>query len=145
MVFEVVLENFLEVAFADDDHLIQALPADGSDESFDVRILPRRARCNGLLFDPEGRHAVGELGAVGAIAVAQQVFGRRLERERVDDLLPGPSRRRRPGDGEMQHLPAVVRQNDEDKENSESNRRHREEVDGDELLHVVGEKRPPRL
>ncbi len=41
IVFEVVLENVLEVAFADDDDVIEAFAADGPDESFDVRILPR--------------------------------------------------------------------------------------------------------
>lgn len=51
IVLEVVLENFLEVAFADDDHSIQTLPADGPNEPFDVRILPRRARRGGLLLD----------------------------------------------------------------------------------------------
>jgi len=145
IVFEVVLENVLKVAFADDDEVIEALAADGPDESFDVRILPRRTRRNGLLLEPKGRHAFGELLAVGTITVAQQVLRRSFEREGVYDLLPGPSCRRSLGDGEMQHLPAVVGQNREDKENTESDRRHREDVDRDELFRVVGEEGPPRL
>lgn len=40
IVVEVVLEDFLEVAFPDDDNLIEAFAADGPDESFDIRILP---------------------------------------------------------------------------------------------------------
>ncbi len=108
IVVEVVLEDLLKVAFADDVDLIEAFSADSPAESFDVRILPRRSRHGWLLLNSKGRHTLGELVAVDAIAVAQQVFGRRLEREGVDDLLPGPSCRRRLGDGEMQHLPTIM-------------------------------------
>ncbi len=62
------------MSFADDDNMSQAFPADGSDQPFGVRILPRRARRNGLFFDPEGRHALGELRTLDAIAIAEQVF-----------------------------------------------------------------------
>ena len=92
IVIEVVLEYFPEVAFADDNHSIKTLPADGPDEPFDVRILPRRTRRDGFLLDSKGRDTLGEFRSVVAIAVAQQVVWRSLKRECVDDLLPGPSR-----------------------------------------------------
>jgi hypothetical protein len=74
IVLEEILEDALEMSFADDDNMSQAFPADGSDQPFGVRILPRRARRNGLFFDPEGRHALGELRTLDAIAIAEQVF-----------------------------------------------------------------------
>lgn len=122
MVLEVALEDGLQMSFADDDHAIQAFATDAPDQSLDVRILPRRVWRHGLLVDPKGRHTLGELGAAGAIAVARQVSGRRFKRERVDQLLAGPSRRRSLGDREMQHLPALVRQDHEDNENAEGGR-----------------------
>ena len=137
VVVEVVLENALEVSFAEDDHLIQAFSADGLDQSFGVRILPRRARRSGLFLDAESRHASDELGTENTIAVAQQVLGRRRRREGVDDLLPGPTRRGSLSDAEMQHLPALVGEHDEDEQHAEGDRRYGEEVDGDELLRVV--------
>jgi len=42
------------MSFSHDDHAIQAFAADGSDQPFGVRILPRSVRRNGLLLDPKG-------------------------------------------------------------------------------------------
>ena len=145
VVVGIVLNNGPEVSFGEDDHAIQAFAPDGPDQSFDVWILPRSARRDGLLLDPKGRYTFGELCTVDAIAVAQQVFGRCLEREGADDLLPGPSRRRSLGDGKMQHLPPVVRQHHEHKQDAERDRRHSEEIHGDELLGVMVKKGSPRL
>ena len=38
IVLEEILEDSLEMSFADDDNMIQAVPADGSDQPFSVRI-----------------------------------------------------------------------------------------------------------
>ena len=90
IVVEVVLENCPEVSFADDDHLIQAFPADCPNQPFGVRILPRRVRGSQMFFDTEGSHAPAKLGTVDAIAVAQQMLWRRHKRKRMDDLLSVP-------------------------------------------------------
>lgn len=145
IVFAVVLEDFLEMVFADDDNLIEAFAADCCDESFDVWILPRRAWRNGFLLEPKGRRAFGEFRTIGDIAVGQQVFGRCLKREGVNDLLAGPSRRGSRGDGEMEHLPALVRQHHEDKQDAERDCWHGEKANGDELLSVFAEKSSQRL
>ncbi len=93
VVVEVVLKNCLQVSFVDDDNLVQIFPADCPDQSFDVRILPRRVRGGRTFFDTAGSYAPGKLGPVEAIAVAQHVLWRRHKRKRVDDLLPGPTGR----------------------------------------------------
>jgi len=80
------------------------------------------ARRSGLFLDPEARHALVELRPVSAFAIAQQVFRRRFQRERVDDLLPGPRCRRSLGDRKMQHPPALVGQHDKDKQDAERER-----------------------
>jgi hypothetical protein len=92
IVLEVVPEDYVQVSFAEDDHLVQTVSANGPDQSFRVRILPRRVRGCPLFRDTEGGNALGKLGPVGPIAVAQQVFWRRLKRKRVDHLLAGPTR-----------------------------------------------------
>ena len=90
VVVEIVLKNGPEVSFAKEDHAIQAFLPDGPDQSFDVWILSRSARRDGLLLDPKGRYTFGELCTVDAIAVAQQGFGRGSEREGVDPFAARP-------------------------------------------------------
>jgi hypothetical protein len=48
-------------------------------------------------------------------------------------------------DIERKNPPAVVCQNEEDVQDLESNRRHREEIDGHQALDVIIKKRPPCL
>ena len=36
------------------DHVVETFPSERADESFRVPILPRRARCNGLIADTHG-------------------------------------------------------------------------------------------
>src|SRR5262249_42112870 len=45
----------------------------------------------------------------------------------------------------VHNAPAVMGEYDEDKQNLERNRVHREEVDGHQLRHVIGKERSPRL
>ena len=86
IVLEEILEDSLEMSFADDDNMIQAFPAEGSDQPFGVRILPRRARRNGLFFDPEGRHALGELRTVDATFVHRDHITLRAARKSRSEL-----------------------------------------------------------
>ena len=48
---------------AENDHVIQALAADGADEPFDVRPLPRRPRRGQDLFDSHCLHSIDEFSA----------------------------------------------------------------------------------
>ncbi len=105
----------------------------------------RRVRDGQLFLDTEGSHAPGKLDPVYAVAVAQQVLWRRPKRKRVDDLLSGPPRGRRFGDRKMQDLPPLMRKHHKDKQDAEGDSRHREEINGDQLLHVVIEEHPPDL
>ena len=68
-------------ALAEDDHVIQALAADGSDEPFDVCPLPRRPRRRQHLFDAHRLHLLDEVLAEDPIAIPQQIARRGVPRE----------------------------------------------------------------
>jgi len=42
IIFEVRLQDSSQVTLAEDDHVIETFSANGSDDSFDVRVLPER-------------------------------------------------------------------------------------------------------
>ena len=71
-------------------HVVEALTAQGPDETFDIGILPRGPRGALDLVDPHGSNPAREYCPVHRIAVAQQVSGRGVPRERLDELLGRP-------------------------------------------------------
>jgi hypothetical protein len=117
------------VGFAEDDHVIEALAANGAHEALREWILPRRLRGCLDLFDAKPGDALAERGPVDAIAIAEEVPRGRVFREYVDDLLGGP---RGAGCGRQvsMHDPASVdRKDQEDIEHTEGRGGHGEEVD----------------
>ena len=92
VIFEKGFENAPELLFMEHDHSIQALSANGTHQPLDVRILPRRSRRDELLLDAHAFDPLHEDQSVDRIAVPQQILGRSVVGERVDDLLRGPSR-----------------------------------------------------
>jgi hypothetical protein len=143
IVGEVLLEGSPEVPFAEDDHVVEAFPADAPDQAFAVWVLPGRSRGDPDLLDSHGVYDPLELLAVDAVAVAEKESWGGVPRERFADLLPRPVCGRMRGHVEVKDAPAIVSQDDEDEEDAEGGGRHDEEVDGDDLLDVVLKEGPP--
>jgi len=105
---EIRFQDFVKMAFTEDDDMVETLPPHGSHEAFSKRILPRRPRCGETFFDANALDATTELGAEDAVAVADHEPGRGVLGERLDDLLGGPGRAGMLGDVEVQNAAAVV-------------------------------------
>ena len=80
----------VEVPLAEDEDVIQALAADRPDEPLREGVLPRTLRCREDLLDRHAFHSAPKLLAVDLVTVAQEIGGRGVVREGVDDLLGGP-------------------------------------------------------
>src|SRR2546421_721041 len=61
-----------QMPLAEDDHVVQTLAPDGSDQSLRIRILPRAGRTGDNLADPHVRDSAPEHVAVDGVAIAQQ-------------------------------------------------------------------------
>jgi hypothetical protein len=46
---DIGFEDTAEVSFAEHDHMIEAFPADGTDQPLRMRVLPRRSRRGGAI------------------------------------------------------------------------------------------------
>jgi hypothetical protein len=88
---------------------------------------------------------VPELLAIDAVTVAEEIGGRRLLREGVDELLSSPGGSGMLGDVEVDDAPAVMGKHNENEQDTETSGGHGEEVDRDQVEDVVGEERPPGL
>src|SRR5882724_9509655 len=142
---EVAGQDAAQVAFAENQNVIQTLASDRADEPLRDGILPRAVRRREDFLDPHALHAVTELLAVDLVTVAQEIGGRGVVRGGVYDLLGGPV-----GGGVLGHVdvddaPAVVSEHDENKEDAQARSWHREEIEGDQIADMVSEERSPGL
>jgi hypothetical protein len=59
------------MALVEDDEVIQAFPADRSDQTLSIRVLPRRSRRGDNFRDPHRSNPMAECRAIGFVAVTQ--------------------------------------------------------------------------
>src|SRR5262245_59672546 len=82
---------------------------------------------------------------VDSVAVSNHKSRSAVFRKRVDDLLCGPCRRRILRDIEVDDAATIVRQDNEDIQDSQTNRRDFEEINRYQLSHMIAKKRHPSL
>ncbi len=99
------------MSFVDHEHVVETLPPNRSDQPLDERILPRRARCDENLLDSHAAYSIREAGTVDPVSVTNQIPGRGVIWERLDDLLRCPTRRRMICDVETSCRPSMVAEN----------------------------------
>ena len=113
----------------ENDHVIETLAANGADNPFDERTLPRRTGRRQNLVDTKSRDAAVEVPAVDSISVPYQVPRRRVPWKSIDHLLRRPLGGRMFRDIEMSNTATIVTEDDEDEQYPEGCSRHSEEVD----------------
>jgi len=123
----------------------EALAPHRADESFGEGILPPAVWRGWHVSESHARDAVSEHGAVDPVAIAEERGGGGVVREGVDELLSGPAGGGMRGDVEVDDVPAVVSEHDENEEHPQARRRHGEDVERDHVADVVGERGLPGL
>src|SRR3954447_6855993 len=109
-----------QVSLAEDDRVVQALAANGPNQSFGKTVLPRRARCNGFVANAHRTQAMPYDRAKDAVPIADQIVRCRIPRERFRDLPRNPLRRRAPRNGCPYECSAIKSDNHESIEKAES-------------------------
>src|SRR6267142_3354542 len=73
MILEIARQHAAQVMLAEDDDVIHAFAADRTDQTLDVRVLPRRSRRSDDLRDPHRSNAMTECRTIGFVSVPQQI------------------------------------------------------------------------
>ena len=116
-----------QVAFAEDENVIETLAPDRADEPFHERILPGAVRRRNDFLDLHALHSVPKLVAVDVVTIAEETGRRRgVVREGVHDLLGGPVGGGVLGHVEVDNAPAMVSEHDENEEHAQARGGHRE-------------------
>ena len=145
IVREVRGQDASQMPLAEHDDMLQALASHRADEPLDEGVLPGAVRRREDFTDPHPLDSLPKPLAVDGVAIAQEIGRRGGVREGVDDLLGGPGGGGMLRDVEVKDAAAVVGENDQDEEDAQAGRGHREEVEADEVSDVIGEERSPRL
>jgi hypothetical protein len=131
------------VAFAEHDDEIEAFAAKQADDALGEGILPGSARRDDDLANAHALEPALELSAVDGVAIAEQVDGAGLVRERVDDLSSGPRGGGLVGDTDVEEFSAVVAEYHEAEEQAKRQGRDDKEVDGRDVVTVSSQEGPP--
>jgi hypothetical protein len=99
IIVELLLKEPLEAAFAQHDHMIQALAADAPDQPFHVGILPWALRGDDHFCDPHVLHPLPKRGAVDPVPIMEEIPRGLIPRKGVDDLRRCPR-----GGGRLGHV-----------------------------------------
>ena len=94
VVFDELTQQPLQVALAQDDHMIQKLSAKGAPESFDDQILSRRPVRNPHLLDVAGVEELPHPAAIDAVVVEEEISRLLAVGHGFPQLLNHPAHRR---------------------------------------------------
>src|SRR6266705_4599704 len=146
VVVDVITQDAPQVPFAENDQVVQALPAYRLDDPLGVGVLPGRLWGGEDLPDTDRPDDPPECLAVGPIPIPQEVarLGA-VSGKGLPDLLRGPGCGRMSGDVEMENASPVVGENHEIEEKPEGGRGGDEEVAGCRGAKVIPKKGAPGL
>ncbi len=131
--------------FIDRNHVIQALAPNASNDPFNVTILPRTSSGDSKLLNIHFFNPVVETVTVDPVSISNQVARRTVVGKGFDDLLSGPFCRWMFGHVEVYELATVVDQHHKDKQDSQPERWHCEEIHRDQVPDMIGQECLPRL
>ena len=138
IVGEVAGQSATQVSFAQDDDMIETLAADRADEPLGEGVLPRAGGRRQHFTNPHALQPLPEHVTIDVVAIAKEVGRRGVVWESVDDLLGGPGACGMFGHVEVEDVPAVVGEHDEDEENAEPSGGNSEEIDRDQVSDMIG-------
>ena len=145
VVLEIIFQDAAQSDFIEDNDVIQAFAAKGTDQPLDIGVLPRAARRSKNFVNAHPLGRLRKLVPVYCIAVTQQISWGSIPREGFEKLPRSPFLSGKGSDGEMKRTSAIMVENQEDEEELEGHRWDEEEVYGDEVLGMVVEKGAPGL
>src|SRR6202022_2126565 len=145
VIVSIGFQNPAEMRLAQDNHMIDALAPDRSDQPFGKAILPRRAWCSGLVPDAHGTQSARDDNAVDSIPISDHIARSHVPGKRLGYLTCNPLRRRVGCDVNPNEISAIKPYNHEAVEHSEANGRDDEQIHGGNARRVVSQKGPPPL
>src|SRR5216684_2577194 len=145
VVMGVRFQNPTQMHLAQDNHMIDALAPDRSDQPFGKAILPRRGWRGGLVPDAHGAKSACDNAPIDPIPIADEVVRSLIPGKGLCYLTCNPFCRRICSDVGPDEVSAAAPDDDEGIERVEADRRNNEQVHGGNVWRVVVQEGPPSL
>src|SRR5215470_19827083 len=81
-----------QVRFPKYDHVVETFPSDRTDQSLDIRILPRGSGCSRLVPNAHGTQPLPKDRAIRSVPVPNKIARCTVPGKRLDDLAQNPLR-----------------------------------------------------
>jgi len=127
------------------DQMIEQLSATASDPTFRKSILPRACRAYAIRFHAAGCEQIGYLLTELAVSVESSIAAGTRSWKCLPQLLHDPGAGRVVRNIEMQNPPAAVFDDEEAIQDSEAQRRDREEIHGRDHVAVIAKEGSPEV
>ena len=144
VVRQVATQDARQPGFVHDDHVIETLASDGTDDPLGVGVLPWGTRGGEKLVDAHATRRGRERGE-RVVAIVNEIARSGVLRKGFAELLRGPEGRRMRGHCDVSDAAALMGEDDQHEQQSIRDSRHDEEIGGRDLVDMIGEKRPPGL
>src|SRR5947208_3184628 len=131
--------------FADHHDMVKAFPSNRSNHALCISVLPGRTWRNDRFPDVQRLCLTRKSFSIDLVSVTDQMARGLLQPARLDQLPPSPIRGRMFRDIKMYQPPPVVAQHHKHEQDRKGRRRNREEIQRDQILGVILQKRAPRL
>src|SRR5467141_2482377 len=145
VVMGVRFQNATQMRLAQDNHMIDALAPDRSDQPFGKAILPRRGWCSGLVPDAHGTQAARDDNAIDSIPISDHIARSHVPRKSLRYLTCNPFGRGICCDVDPDEVSAVEPDDDEGIEQVETDSWNNEQVHGGDVRRVVAQEGSPSL
>src|SRR4030088_2935634 len=90
VIVRIRLQNPPQMPLPQDNHMIDALTPDRSDQPFGEAILPRRGWCSGLVPDAHGTQSARDDSAVDSIPISDHIARSHVPGKRLGYLTCNP-------------------------------------------------------
>jgi hypothetical protein len=131
------------MAFSKNNHVIQTIPPDRSNQSLDKGTLPRALSSCQDLLSVHSAHTLWEKVSIDLVAISQQVLRGTVLRKCFNNLLSCPELSWVFSDVKVNHPPTMMRQHHKHKKHSKGNGGNREEIDRNQVFEMIIEKSAP--
>src|SRR5664280_170317 len=110
VVLKVTAQDATQVPLIQHDDMVQAFSPDGTNQPFDVGILPRRSRSREHFLYAQALDTMTKVFPIDAVSIPQQIARSAVVGKSLHGLLCGPLRAGTGGDIEMQNASPVMRE-----------------------------------
>src|ERR1035437_502062 len=132
-----------QVRFAEYDHVVQALPADRTNEPLNVSVLPGWSECDRSIPNAHGAQTLHEDWPVRCVPIPNEVSRRVVPWESFGDLARDPLRSRICRDAKRHPNSSSMPYDDKTIEDPERDRWKDKKVDRRDAVGMVAQKRAP--